>query len=480
LDEIDKMGNTHRGDPSVALVEVLDPEQNRAFTDHYMDLPVDLSQVSFICTANDLDVLSAPLLDRMEIVKVPGYLHREKVNIAKTYMIPRSLKKHGLDESMCKISDGALEELIKKYCREEGVRGLEKKIDRIMRIVAYELVAEATERMPDRKPLLKEILPEAEVVVAAPSLPCPCNVCNPAVQPQEGASSVAEEVSRGGDGVKRERSDFAGPLPSTQEIFLTGQVSEGRLAKRSITVANLRKYVGRERWPPENYFETWDRPGIVPGLAWTPHGGSLLYIESSVVPGDGGEGKAGLKVTGQLGNVMGESAQLAYTLAKSVLRKLQPENAFFRTASVHVHFPEGAVPKDGPSAGSGIVTSLLSLAMDLPTRPWIAISGEVSLVGLVLPVGGIREKVMAAKRNNIKEICLPAANKSTWADLPKEVTENIDVTFAKNYDDVFIFAMGHDWKLRAQCADPGHPPAATTEEDVNSAPPNPAGKQPRA
>eukprot|EP01135_Chromosphaera_perkinsii_P009625 Nk52_evm75s1810 gene=Nk52_evmTU75s1810 len=366
IDEIDKLSASRQGDPASALLELLDPEQNKSFLDHYMDVPVDLSKVLFICTANVSDTIPGPLLDRMELIRVSGYVTEEKVAIAKQYLIPQTAKSTGIEPANVTIHDDAIEGLIKYYCRESGVRNLQKHIEKIFRKSALRIVDKNEKQIEVHQPDLK---------------------------------------------------DFVG-----QPVF-----------------ASERMY---ERTPP----------GVVMGLAWTAMGGSTLYIEAlnteskspystDMEKDKEREGKAGYQYTGQLGDVMKESARIAYTYAKHFLAEKRPENDFFSKANIHMHVPEGATPKDGPSAGCTITTALLSLALNTPVLQDTAMTGEISLTGKILPVGGIKEKILAAKRSGVKHILLPEPNRKDYDDLQEFIKNDIDVHFISEYDEVFNFVL---------------------------------------
>lgn len=381
IDEIDKLGRSHNGDPASALLELLDPSQNSNFTDHYMDTPIDFSNVLFACTANDESSIPGPLRDRMEIVRLSGYDIREKVAIASRYLVPKGLKESGLihdrqeNHDQYQFPEETLEVLIKNYCRESGVRSLEKMIERIARKIAFQKVGE-----------------------------------------MEGDESL---------------------------ISLQG---EGKIV---VSIADLEKYLGKPIFAEEAIYEAKDDaplpPGIVMGLAWNPLGGSALFIETVSTPTSYSERDSGIHmVTGQLGSVMKESASIAYTYAKKFVAEASPDNKFFHSHQLHLHVPEGAISKDGPSAGVAMATSFIrylslfslshtlslillsySVALNKPLNPKVAMTGEISLTGKVLPVGGIKEKTLAAKRSGARTIILPAANKRDFDELPDYVSLSI-------------------------------------------------------
>ncbi|XP_056095069.1 lon protease homolog, mitochondrial [Rhinichthys klamathensis goyatoka] len=363
IDEVDKIGRGYQGDPSSALLELLDPEQNANFLDHYLDVPVDLSKVLFICTANVLDTIPEPLRDRMEMINVSGYVAQEKLAIAERYLVPQLRSLCGLDEQKARITPEALSVLIRQYCRESGVRNLQKQVEKVFRKVAFRIV-----------------------------------------------SGEGSEVS--------------------------------------VTSENLQDFVGKPIFTVDRMYDV-TPPGVVMGLAWTAMGGSTLFIETSLRRARDPVGKDGprdgsLELTGQLGDVMKESAKIAYTFARSFLMKQQPENQFLLGSHIHLHVPEGATPKDGPSAGVTIITALLSLALDAPARQNLAMTGEVSLTGKILPVGGIKEKTIAAKRAGVTCIILPAENRKDFSDLADYITEGLEVHFVENYSQIFpLVFSGH-------------------------------------
>eukprot|EP00037_Helgoeca_nana_P011107 m.99387 g.99387 ORF g.99387 m.99387 type:complete len:1079 (+) comp20619_c0_seq1:40-3276(+) len=356
IDEVDKIGRAHNGDPTSALLELLDPEQNNSFTDHYLDVPVDLSKVLFLCTANTTDSIPGPLLDRMEVIELSGYMASEKQEIAREYIIPHEFEEAGVKADQVTLDDDAVAKLIQEYCRESGVRGLQKQIEKLLRKAALKIV-------------------------------------------------------RGGED------------------------------KVQVTMDNLKEFVGNPLFRSERMYDQ-TPTGVIMGLAWTAMGGQSLYIETvAVPPSDAEKPSAGLAITGQLGDVMKESTQIAYTYSKGFLMKRDPNNSFFRNTSIGLHVPEGAIPKDGPSAGVTMTSALLSLALDRPVRQDLAMTGEISLTGKVLRVGGIKEKMLAARRSGVTCVVLPDGNEADFEDLPKEVKDGLEVHFAATYDDVFKVAF---------------------------------------
>jgi ATP-dependent Lon protease len=353
IDEIDKMGSDFRGDPSSAMLEVLDPEQNATFRDHYLDVPFDLSDVMFITTANTLDTIPGPLRDRMEIIQLAGYTEEEKLQIAKRYLVPRQIERNGLKKSWITIGDRALRRIIEQYTREAGVRGLEREIGTICRKVAR------------------------------------------------------------------------------------GVAERGRNGRMSIGEAQVRELLGKQRVFPESRRRT-AQPGVATGLAWTPVGGDVLFIEAQATPGSGK-----LVITGQLGDVMKESAQLALTWVRGHHERLAPElgEDWFAEHDIHLHVPAGATPKDGPSAGITMVTALVSLVSGRCVRDDVAMTGEVTLTGQVLPIGGLKEKALAAQRAGIRTIICPALNEGDVDDIPEHLRARLDFRFVDRVDEVLDVAL---------------------------------------
>ncbi len=353
LDEIDKIGRSFRGDPASALLEVLDPEQNSSFRDHYLDVPFDLSKVLFIATANMPDTIPPALIDRMEVIRLSGYIRREKVFIAKRHLVPKLLKKHGLTKDDAQLTDAGLEALISGFAREAGVRALEKAIGGCLRKIA---AAKAEDKMPGRVTINPE--------------------------------KVAELLGK--------------------PVF-----TDDPLMKRG-------------------------RPGVVMGLAWTPIGGSVLYIEAITVPG-----KPLIKLTGQLGEVMSESSHIAYSMVTARAKAFGIGKDFFASQSVHLHVPAGATPKDGPSAGITMATALISLARRQKAPARVAMTGELTLTGRVLPVGGIKEKVIAARLAGVRQVILPAGNRKDFDEIPEAVRKGIAAHFVEDYREVFALVFEH-------------------------------------
>ncbi len=350
FDEVDKIGADFRGDPASALLEVLDPEQNKEFVDHYLEIPFDLSGVLFITTANTTDTIPRPLLDRMEVISISGYTEEEKLNIAKKYLVPKQIKSHGLTGKNIAIADTALHALINNYTRESGVRNLEKEIANLCRKVARKVV-------------------------------------------------------------------------------------EGDSSKHNINAKSLESFLGKKRFRYDK-MQGSNEIGVTTGLAWTVVGGDTLFIETAVLPGTGQ-----LSLTGQLGDVMQESAKAAISYIRSKGRQLKLENDFYKTRDIHIHIPEGATPKDGPSAGVTMCLSVISALTGRAVRKEVAMTGEITLRGKILPVGGIKEKVLAAHRAGIKKVLLPVENEQDLEELPAVVKDEMTFVLIKNVDDAIKEAL---------------------------------------
>jgi ATP-dependent Lon protease len=384
LDEVDKLGMDFRGDPSSALLEVLDPAQNHTFTDHYLDVPFDLSQVLFIATANSMDPVPGPLRDRMEVIEIPGYTETDKLHIAKRYLVPRQLEANGLTDQDARYKDEALRWVIEGYTREAGVRNLERNIGSVARSIAAEIVG----RLPATPP--------------APAVP--------AADP-EAAAEVAAAV--------------AAPPPKAEKVVVDREY--------------VSKVLGPRRFEPELASRT-SVPGVATGMAYTPVGGDILFIEATRMPG----GKGHITLTGQIGDVMKESATAAFSLVRSRADSLGIDPKLLAESDFHIHVPAGAIPKDGPSAGVAMFTSVASLLLNRPVRREVAMTGEITLRGLVLPIGGLKEKTLAAKRAGIKEVIVPRRNEKDMPDLPDEVKETLKFHFVENVDEVMAVALGAD------------------------------------
>jgi ATP-dependent Lon protease len=354
LDEIDKIGASYMGDPASALLEVLDPEQNKDFLDHYLDVRFDLSNILFITTANQLDTIPAALLDRMEVIKLSGYILQEKVEIAKRYLIPKQLKEHGLSKNEMKVSDTALEIIADKYAREAGVRNMENQIKKIMRIATLKL-------------------------------------------------------------------------------------AEDKATSFSISSKNVKDFLGNPIYTTEKLYNKMT-PGVALGLAWTAYGGATLYIEANAIKSK----SSSFKQTGQLGKVMQESAEIAYSYVRSIASKTKQYNHFFDENHIHLHVPAGATPKDGPSAGITMASALYSLATGKIINKNLAMTGELTLTGKILPIGGVKEKTIAARRVGISQLIFPQANENDYNDLPDYIKDGIQVHFMSNLEDVFKLLFSHE------------------------------------
>ena len=386
IDEIDKMGQSYQGDPASALLEVLDPEQNVSFRDHYLDVPFDVSDIVFILTANSLDSIPEPLLDRAEIITLSGYIDQEKVEIGKRYLLPKSLEKNGLKKNQVRYSKNALLTIANSYAREAGVRNFEKNLDKIHRKYAAELISSKEVMEANQK--LETLLAE----------------WNKSVSEDENPKKRKEPAE-----IKEARANLAKALGKPL----------------SVEAAEIEKYLGKPVFDEEVIIKA-DKPGTAVGLAWTSMGGDTLLIEAMDMPS--GPGKDGLVLTGQLGDVMKESASIAMSWVRSYaiknkIRKLD----WFNKSFIHLHVPEGATPKDGPSAGITMATALMSLVKGKKMKSGIAMTGELSLTGKVLPIGGLKEKTVAAKRNKIKTIIIPKQNVRDLDDIPEIVKK--DLTF---------------------------------------------------
>jgi len=350
LDEIDKIGLDFRGDPASALLEVLDPEQNYAFSDHYLEVEFDLSRVMFITTANQLDPIPTPLKDRMEILELTGYTEDEKLNIAKRFLIPRQIREHGLDKVSVQFRIPAIRKIIREYTREAGLRNLEREIGAICRSIAI-------------------------------------------------------------------------------------KVAEGNKTRFIVTNNRVQEYLGKPRFILD-VAERSSTPGVAIGMAWTPTGGEILFIEATIMPGE-----KSLVLTGQLGDVMKESAQIALSYLRSRAEVLGINNDFYKNHDIHIHVPAGAIPKDGPSAGITMATALYSLATQRPVKRGIAMTGEITLRGRVLPIGGLKEKILAAHRGGIEKVIVPLENKRDIEEIPKRILKRIELVLVEHMDEVLKEAL---------------------------------------
>jgi ATP-dependent Lon protease len=350
LDEIDKMGADFRGDPASAMLEVLDPAQNHTFTDHYLDVPFDLSKVMFIATANTMDTVPGPLRDRMEVIEIPGFTNSDKLKISKEYLVPRQLDANGLTKQQVKFKDEALREVIQSYTREAGVRNLERNIGSIARATAADIVG-------------------------------------------------------------------------------------GKVEKAVIDRPRVHETLGPPKFEPELAQRT-SVPGVATGMAYTPVGGEILFIEATRMPGRGN-----ITLTGQIGDVMKESATAAFSLVRSRAEKLGVDPKMLAESDIHIHVPAGAIPKDGPSAGVAMFIALASLLLNRPVRYDVAMTGEITLRGLVLPIGGLKEKTLAAKRAGIKQVIVPKRNEKDLPDLPEEVRQTLKFHFVSDIDQAMEVAL---------------------------------------
>ncbi|GAM88221.1 hypothetical protein ANO11243_062520 [Dothideomycetidae sp. 11243] len=403
IDEVDKIGRGHQGDPSSALLELLDPEQNSSFLDHYMDVPVDLSKVLFVCTANMTDTIPRPLLDRMEMIELSGYVADEKMAIAERYLAPAAKELSGLKDVDVNLEKEAISELINKYCRESGVRNLKKQIEKVYRKSALKIVQDLGEEVLSEDKALTE---EGKVAQEAAS--------KDQSDPTETPAEMDKETT--------ETPRIALKVPENVHV---------RIGKD-----NLKDYVGPPIFTADRLYET-TPPGVAMGLAWTQMGGAALYVESILENALTYSSRPGLERTGNLRPVMKESTQIAYSFAKGLLAKEYPENKFFEKARIHLHCPEGAVQKDGPSAGITMATSLLSLALNKELNPTIAMTGELTVTGKVLRIGGLREKTVAAKRAGATMVLFPKDNTSDWLELPENIKQGIEGRPVAWYSEVF-------------------------------------------
>jgi ATP-dependent Lon protease len=354
LDEVDKLGADYRGDPASALLEILDPEQNREFRDHYLDVPFDLSQVMFITTANWLDTIPGPLRDRMEILELTSYTENEKLAIAMGYLIPRQIRESGLRPEEITITEAAVRVMIRNYTREAGVRNLEREIGRVCRKVVT-------------------------------------------------------------------------------------QIAEGRAGAVTVDSGTVRDFLGKKRYfYAEEIEERTSIAGVATALAWTPVGGEIMFVEATAMPGG-----RGFQLTGQLGEVMQESARAALSFVRSKTREFGLSDEFFTKYDIHLHVPAGGQPKDGPSAGVTMATALVSLISGVPVRGDVGMTGEITLRGQVLPIGGVKEKVLAAHRAGLKTVILPHRNEKDVEDVPEEVLKEIELVFAERVDDAIRAALTH-------------------------------------
>ncbi|CAL1407674.1 unnamed protein product [Linum trigynum] len=441
IDEIDKLGKGHSGDPASAMLELLDPEQNANFLDHYLDVPIDLSKVLFVCTANIVDTIPTPLLDRMEVITIAGYITDEKMHIARDYLEKSTRDACGIKPGQVDVTDAALLALIESYCREAGVRNLQKQIEKIYRKISLQLVRKGVRGVSEAQILENGKASEEKVDNAEKisSESIEGNVEGQTEVTVAEAEVVLAESSSDQDSYPTDQSTESKDSLETAEQEESESTST--VEKVLVDKSNLTDYVGKPVFHAERMYDQ-TPSGVVMGLAWTAMGGSTLYIETTLI--EQGEGKGALQLTGQLGDVMKESAQIAHTYARVALRKEEPDNHFFANTKLHLHVPAGATPKDGPSAGCTMITSMLSLAMKKPVRKDLAMTGEVTLTGKILPIGGVKEKTIAARRSGVKTIIFPEANRRDFDELSPQVKEGLDVHFVDNYSQVYELAFDND------------------------------------
>ncbi|XP_052191805.1 lon protease homolog 1, mitochondrial-like [Diospyros lotus] len=449
IDEIDKLGRGHTGDPASAMLELLDPEQNANFLDHYLDVPIDLSKVLFVCTANVVEMIPNPLLDRMEVIAIAGYITDEKMHIARDYLEKSTREACGIKPDQVEVTDAALLALIENYCREAGVRNLQKQIEKIYRKIALQLVREREQNEPPvggpdvgpNEVKADSVSESGETMVVAQAEvltePVDSSSIEMVSEASIGTASVQKDLSA------NEKQGSADQLTGPEANKETDQKSEVSKTDEKVLVdtSNLSDFVGKPVFHAERIYDQ-TPVGVVMGLAWTAMGGSTLYIETTQV--EQGEGKGALHITGQLGDVMKESAQIAHTVSRAILHEKQPDSPFFANSKLHLHVPAGATPKDGPSAGCTMITSLLSLATRKAVKKDLAMTGEVTLTGRILPIGGVKEKTIAAKRSGVKTIIFPSANRRDFDELASNVKEGLEVHFVDDYSQIFDLAFSED------------------------------------
>lgn len=438
IDEVDKLGRGHQGDPASALLELLDPEQNMGFMDHYLDVPVDLSKVLFMCTANVLDTIPGPLLDRMEVIRLSGYASDEKKAIARRYLEPQAAKDAGVPEGSTRVTDEAMDVLINEYCREAGVRNLKKQLEKVYRKVALKLVKSGNTVIEKAPPAAAagpvEGIKEQPASTDSPQQDSVTASDGGKGDTNSSGSSEQHSVTPGAVGVGGSGSSSTAAAASEQKVTYTGETIV-------IDREGLKEYCGQAPFAKDRFYES-TPAGVVMGLAWTSLGGATLYVEAAKVLES--EAKGALVTTGQLGDVFRESASIAHTFARFFLSSVDPNNKFFSSSAIHVHVPAGATPKDGPSAGCTIATALLSLALNKPVAPDLAMTGEVTLTGRVLPIGGVKEKVLAARRSGVKTVIFPEANKHDYDELSQDLKEGLVPHFVSHFEQVFRLALEQD------------------------------------
>ncbi|MBR2188637.1 MAG: endopeptidase La [Eubacterium sp.] len=400
LDEVDKLARGFEGDPASALLEVLDPEQNNTFTDHYMNIPYDLSNVFFICTANTYDTIPQPLLDRMEMIQLPGYTPIEKLQIAKKHLLPRALEDAGIDKKQLRVTDGAIRRIINEYTMESGVRGLKKQLDILCRKTAAKIVEQLSETEAATRKAQAAAAEAAEAAEAAAANPDDPSAVNDSAAAQEASENT--------------------PLPIAKELRIT------------VREKNIPEFLGNKGILHDRILKHCP-PGVATGLAWTMAGGEILFIETTFMKGSGN-----IILTGQLGDVMKESATIALSLVKSLFVS---DDVDFNNKDIHIHVPDGAVPKDGPSAGVTMFTALVSLVTGKSVQNDLAMTGEISLRGQVLPIGGLPEKLMAAQRAGVKKVLIPKDNVRDLEDVAKEVRDTLEIVPVSSVQDVIDQAL---------------------------------------
>jgi ATP-dependent Lon protease len=422
LDEIDKLGADYRGDPTSALLEVLDPQQNNAFKDHYLEVPLDLSKVMFITTANVLDTIPGPLRDRMEVLQIAGYTAEEKVAIARRHLLPRQMNETGLTENDLRVTDEALMKVVSDYTREAGVRNLEREVGTICRKVARRIAEESgtIERVSADSTRATDVIPDVTPEALNPQV-------SQAVAPESVSSDSRLNGSSPAITVAGETDDtFQEPETEPVSESSPDVVHDSLTPAIEITPDSIETYLGPSRFQKEMGNRE-AQVGVSTGMAWTPVGGEVLFIESAKFPG-----KRGLTLTGQLGDVMKESASIALDYLRSHADLVGVPADFTDEYDIHIHVPAGAIPKDGPSAGVAITTALASLMSGRPARHDIAMTGEVTLTGRVLPIGGVKEKVLAARQAGITTILLPERNRPDVREIPEEARAELTIEFIED------------------------------------------------
>ncbi|KAF3454122.1 hypothetical protein FNV43_RR04569 [Rhamnella rubrinervis] len=444
IDEIDKLGRGHAGDPASALLELLDPEQNANFLDHYLDVPIDLSKVLFVCTANVVEMIPNPLLDRMEVISIAGYITDEKMHIARDYLEKTTREACGIKPEQVEVTNEALLALIESYCREAGVRNLQKHIEKIYRKIALQLVREGKvdeAAVGEPNEAIEEHVEDSGQNMVTSGNHTADESIEVSSEEQSSESSIEPEKAQVALGIDQIQSSSDQPADS-KDVNQTKEIQEGKsmkmIEKVLVDTSNLVDFVGKPVFHAERIYDL-TPVGVVMGLAWTAMGGSTLYIETTQV--EQGEGKGALHLTGQLGDVMKESAQIAHTVSRAILLDKQPDDPFFANSKLHLHVPAGSTPKDGPSAGCTMITSMLSLAMKKPVKKDLAMTGEVTLTGRILPIGGVKEKTIAARRSGVKTIIFPSANRRDFDELAANVKEGLDVHFVDNYSHIYNLAF---------------------------------------